>query len=873
MATLYTNGDFIALTPTEFNSYSLIRYTVDQPDAPVLLGLTVSGTVDFSARLGAVAGEIYGWTGADKITSGSGNDTLWGDAGNDSLYGGAGDDLLVGDWDNGMATGIDWMYGGDGNDELIGGLGNDTFYGGNGDDFFSVGETSPGNDGFFGGAGYDQVSIFDVFGNGLKTVALQSFALNAAASVEFLVVLGVDLTGTAGNDSINLSGTTAYRNDNFGVTDFAIDLLGGSDSVTGGASNETVTVADGNDHVNLGAGDDTVILRGGVLAGGGFVGGLGFDRLILGDLTYQGSASPHLTAVTGLGFVIAGGFESLQVGRDVQLTGTAAADVFTALGIAEIAIAQSLLLLAGNDRYTAGTVGLSVDGGTGNDSLIGGTGDDTLIGGIGNDSLVGGEGSDSYGIDSASDLVIETGSFGRDSLLVSLTSWTMAAQFENMTAVGPGGLNGVGNASDNSMTGGAGSDSLSGLDGDDFMTGAGLDTLVGGAGNDTYIVTGKQVTIIELADGGTDRIWTSGNKARAFGNVEDVTHDGTSDFLGIGSAGANLFLSGDGNDTLRGMGGNDTFQAALGVNRLVGGAGDDTYHVYQTGDAIVERALDGTDQVYAHCDVYVLPEFVENLAMLNTAPDSYHTPHNLTGTGNGLDNYMTTYGGDDVLYGLGGDDTLVAGGGDDSLFGGNGDDTYIVYATKTIFGTILDGECFERLDAGIDTVEVWGASWSIYSMPNIEVLRAALAGDCNLGGNVGANLIVGNAGNDTLRGELGHDTLTGGAGADSFVFAQGSAGFTTDNAKTITDFTHGQDHIQLDYWSFSYLPSSSGVTATDFKVISGGGRADADDHILYDRRSGEVFYDTDGRGGDAPILFAVLANLPFLTERDFELIF
>ena len=557
----------------------------------------------------------------------------------------------------------------------------------------------------------------------------------------------------------------------------------------------------------------------------------------------------------------------------MQLTGTAAADVFSALGIAEIAIAQSILLLAGNDRYTAGTVGLSVDGGTGNDSLLGGTGDDTLIGGIGNDSLVGGQGSDTYGIDSTSDVVIESGSFGRDSLLVSLTSWTMAAQFENMTAVGPGGLNGVGNASSNFMTGGAGSDSLSGLDGDDFMIGAGLDTLVGGAGNDTYIFTGKQVTIIELADGGTDRIWTSGNKARAFGNVEDVTHDGTSDFLGIGSAGDNLFYSGDGNDTLRGMAGNDTFQPGLGVNRLVGGAGDDIYHVYQTSDEIVERAQDGTDLVYARCDVFVLPEFVENLIIVNPDPDSYHTPHNLTGTGNGLDNNMKTYGGDDVLYGLGGDDTLAAGGGDDSLFGGNGDDTYIVYATKTIFGTTYDGECFERVDAGTDTVEVWGASWSIYSMANIEGLRAALAGDCNLGGNAGDNLIMGNAGNDTLRGDLGHDTLTGGAGSDSFVFDMGSSEFTAVNAKTITDFTHGQDTIQLGYWSFSYLPSSSGVTDSDFKVISGGGSVDADDHILYDRRSGEVFYDTDGRGGDAPILFAVLANLPFLTERDFELIF
>ena len=49
MTTLYTNGDFITLSPTQLNSYSSIRYSVDEPWQSVAIGFTASGTVDFSA--------------------------------------------------------------------------------------------------------------------------------------------------------------------------------------------------------------------------------------------------------------------------------------------------------------------------------------------------------------------------------------------------------------------------------------------------------------------------------------------------------------------------------------------------------------------------------------------------------------------------------------------------------------------------------------------------------------------------------------------------------------------------------------------------------------------------------------------------------
>ena len=53
----------------------------------------------------------------------------------------------------------------------------------------------------------------------------------------------------------------------------------------------------------------------------------------------------------------------------------------------------------GNDTINAGvllagTIGLTIDGGTGNDTITGSQGADTLLGGDGNDSVIGGRGDD-----------------------------------------------------------------------------------------------------------------------------------------------------------------------------------------------------------------------------------------------------------------------------------------------------------------------------------------------------------------------------------------------------------------------------------------------------------------------------------------------
>jgi Ca2+-binding RTX toxin-like protein len=155
-----------------------------------------------------VSAEVDGSFGADVVITGSGFDTLWGNAGNDSLYAGAGDDVVIGDWDDDTSTGNDWLFGGDGNDEMIGGIGNDVLYGGNGDDLFSIGNAVIGNDSFSGGAGFDVVSVRDVFGSGVTSVAFNQLFMTAPAGIEVFALdnPGIHLTGTAGNDVIDLTG-------------------------------------------------------------------------------------------------------------------------------------------------------------------------------------------------------------------------------------------------------------------------------------------------------------------------------------------------------------------------------------------------------------------------------------------------------------------------------------------------------------------------------------------------------------------------------------------------------------------------------------------------------------------------------------------
>ena len=173
-------------------------------------------------------------------------------------------------------------------------------------------------------------------------------------------------------------------------------------------------------------------------------------------------------------------------------------------------------------------------------------------------------------------------------------------------------------------------------------------------------------------------------------------------------------------------------------------------------------------------------------------------------------------------------DTQTGGGGSDVL-------------TGDAFGNIFDG------GAGNDTLNGMG-------------------GNDTLSGGVGNDALRGMDGNDTLSGGVGKDILTGGIGRDVFVFN------TKPNKKTnidkITDFSVKDDTIHLAKSVFNKIAKKGTLTKSAF--WTGHDAKDASDRIGYDKKSGALFYDSDGNGAHTAIQIATLQkNLKGISNKDF----
>lgn len=232
----------------------------------------------------------------------------------------------------------------------------------------------------------------------------------------------------------------------------------------------------------------------------------------------------------------------------------------------------------------------------------------------------------------------------------------------------------------------------------------------------------------------------------------------------------------------------------------------------------------------------------------------------------------------DVLLGYTGNDTLKGGAGADTLVGGSGADEYVVTAGDVIT---------EAAGGGIDTVKS-AATWILKA--GVEKLVLTGAANASGTGNTAANTITGNAGDnvlkglggldrllggggdDVLDGGAGNDTLTGGTGADTFAFT--TALSTNTNTDILTDFAAGTDLLRLKTTVFGALAAGS-LDASQFASGDGLTSAlDADDRIVYNSGSGQLYYDADGVGGAAAVQFAVLGtnSHPSLSATDFVIV-
>ncbi len=155
------------------------------------------------------------------------------------------------------------------------------------------------------------------------------------------------------------------------------------------------------------------------------------------------------------------------------------------------------------------------------------------------------------------------------------------------------------------------------------------------------------------------------------------------------------------------------------------------------------------------------------------------------------------------------------------------------------------------------------ALWSTgaYKLPPI-----GTPGKDVLRGDDGINGFYGMGGNDTIYGYGDYDAISGGAGNDKIYGGRGNDNFIFDaklNAKTnvdrIMDFSVAEDDtISLSRKIFKKIGKPGELKEAAF--YAGKKAHDKDDRIIYDKKTGSLYYDKDGIGGAAQIKFATLAN-------------
>ena len=125
---------------------------------------------------------------------------------------------------------------------------------------------------------------------------------------------------------------------------------------------------------------------------------------------------------------------------------------------------------------------------------------------------------------------------------------------------------------------------------------------------------------------------------------------------------------------------------------------------------------------------------------------------------------------------------------------------------------------------------------------------AGSAGADSLAGSSGNDTLYGYGGDDTLDGLGGRDVLWGGEGSDTFVLDQAPG---SGNADEIQVFESYRDDFRLDATVMPELGPSGRFSWSDvrfYSAIGATGGHDADDRIVYDTGSGNLYYDPDGSG-------------------------
>ena len=907
-------------------------------DAATLQAKAATGTVGNDYLRGTSGNEVLlGLGGNDLIEALDGDDVLDGGPGSDTLRAGFGNDTYV----FGRGYGVDLLQDAGGTADTIqlaeGILASDVSLLRNGNDLLLSIDQSPTHLQMSSAASIEQV----IFTDGTTWDAA------AIVSHTFVGIIN-SMTGTAGNDTFVVDHTldtvteaanqgtdtiqsivtytlpdnvenltlTSYFNvdgtgnllDNVIIGNSGNNKLigsgpdyngGGSDTLQGGAGDDSYTVVGNADTVieELNEGLDTITLIGDANRGWNYALPDHVENLIvtiagsvfLQDRDFFGNALNNV--ITGdpdwLNYIDGGlGADTMIGGRAsntyvVDNPGDIIRDTYigdVGFSVDTVMSSISYTLESNLENLTlTGTAAINGSGNELNNVLTGNSAVNVLMGDAGDDTYVIGVG----------DTIVELSGQGMD-LVSSDQSYILSADLENVILTGTAAIDATGNALDNVLTGNIANNVLDG--------GAGADQLIGGDGDDTYVV-GAGDTVVEQPFNGTDTVMADQTFTLS-SDLENLTLTGTAAINGTGNTSDNILTGNSAVNVLTGGAGNDTYSVdgadtivenadegmdtvhALdnwvlasdlenltlvgtgaingtgnaannilagnsAVNILTGGAGDDTYRV-DDGDTIIELANEGTDTVQSSATFILAPD-LEHLTLTGTAA--------INGTGNAQNNMLNGNNGDNVLDG---------GAGIDTMSGDTGDDTYVVdHAGDTVV---------ENSAAGIDTVQ----SSITYTLgENLEQLT--LIGNAAING-------TGNAINNVLAGNSAANALTGGAGNDTYIIGASdtvteSSGQGTDTVHSAVTYTLG---LNIEHLTLTGTAAINGTGNTlnnalvgnsGANVLSGGTGADAmsggagDDTYVVDN-AGDTVTENANEGTDtvqSSRTYTLSSNLEHLT--------
>ena len=691
----------------------------------------------------------------------------------------------------------------------------------------------------------------------------------------------IQVFGQAGNDTIGL-------NEANGALPRA--------NLSGGANNDTLTGGSGGDQLFGQGGNDTLLGRGGsdiltggdendVLTGGDAddqaFGQGGSDRMVWNpgddtDLNEGGNGSDTVEVNGGNGTEV---FTATANGSRVRFDRLDPAPFAIDIGTSE-----KLVLNAngGNDSFSAtgdlaALIGITVDGGAGNDTILGSNGVDRLLGGDENDFIDGqqgnditslgagedlfqwdpGDGSDTVEGQDGSDTMVFNGSAGAETFEASANGGrirftrnlgTIVMDLNDLEAID---LNALGNTDTTIVNDLSGTDvakididhagTLGGTAGDGQADAVVVNGTNGanavdifGAGTSVSVVGLAAQVNIASAEGANDALAVNtlggddGVTATTLpaGVIKLTLDGGAGDDQLLGSQSADTILGGTDGDFVFGDNGNDL---------ALMGAGDDAFQ-WNPGDGNdTLEGQDGSDTMVffgANVDenVDVVANggrvlFVRNIASVTMDLDDVES----------ID-FRALGGADNIVVGdLSGTDLTQAGldlrgpdgGGDaaadsitingtqgNDVFGAAGDAGGInVVGLKAAVNVVFQEQANDRL-----TLNAMGGDDDVDA-----TLLTADGIQLTMNGGLGADSFIGSQGDDLINGGDGNDDASLGAGDDTFAWNPGD-----DN-----DTLEGQD-------GFDRMLFNGANVAENVDVSANGGR------VRFSRDIANVIMDLNG---------------------------